>query len=92
MTTIPDTREAVRAWLLDYAWLGNAEEQAAEVECILAQDEWQHLSGRVDHLMGQRSGENTVEQDHDTAVEFALSALYECHTGPHLPTCPRVTD
>lgn len=24
--------------------------------------------------------------------EFALSALYECHDEPHLPTCPRKRD
>lgn len=82
-------QEAIKTWLLGYAWLGSTEERAAEVECIMAQREWEYLDARVEHLLGQRSGERTVEEDLSEAEGMALSGLYECHDGPHLPTCPR---
>jgi hypothetical protein len=83
------TETAVRQWLRGYAWLGSDRERAAEVECIMAQGEWQHLSARVEQLLAQRSGERSIAEDVDDAVGYALSGLYECHTEPHLGTCPR---
>jgi hypothetical protein len=81
------TREKIQAWLRDYAWLGTPEEQEREVTCIMAQDDWKHLEARKEQLRGQASGEETnLEEQVD---EFALSALYECHDGPHMDTCPR---
>lgn len=82
------TEQQIRDWLLGYAWLGTEDEQRREVDCIMAQGHWKHLSGREEHLLAQRSGENPLEQDQADAHEFALSALYECHEGPHQPTCP----
>jgi hypothetical protein len=81
------TEEQIQAWLHKYAWLGTEEEQNLEVACIMAQDDWKYLEVRKEHLRAQASGEETnLEEQVD---EFALSALYECHDGPHLDTCPR---
>jgi hypothetical protein len=77
------SREQVRAWLLAYAWIGTPEERAAEVECILAQDGWQHLDAVTEHYRGMAADDAQISE----AAGFALSALYECHDGPHLPTC-----
>lgn len=82
------TREEVRDWLLDYAWLDEpAEVQAAEVECILSQDGWQYIDALADKYAGAQN--EPGPKAFSEGVEFALSALYECHDGPHLPTCPR---
>jgi hypothetical protein len=78
------TEEHVRKRLLDLAWLGTPEEQAAEVECILAQDGWKYLSARVEQVRGQSWDDEQAQQ----AEGHALSDLYECHAGPHLETCP----
>jgi len=81
------TEEQIRAWLLDYAWLGTPERQRREVDCIMSQDDWKHLEVRKEQLRGQASGEETdLEEQVDG---YALSGLYECHDGPHLDTCPR---
>lgn len=78
------TKERVRSWLLDYAWLGSKEEQAAEIECILSQDGWRYLDARVEQARNQGwSGEQM-----ELAERNALVNLYECHTGPHIGTCP----
>ena len=82
------TKAKVRAWLLDYAWLGDADDKAREVECILAQGEWRHLGAQADRYAGM--AEEPGPAAYDEATEFALSALYECHDDPHLPTCPAV--
>lgn len=82
------TESTIRDWLIGYAWLGTWEEQKREVDCIMSQDGWRYLDARIEHVKGQASGEET---DLDTeANEYVLSALYECHDEPHLPTCPRV--
>lgn len=79
-------REQVQEWLLNYAWMGTPDTRAREVECIVSQGEWQHLSAREEQLRAQASGDEThLEAD---VHGHALSALYECHDGPHLPTCP----
>lgn len=83
------TEQQIRNWLLTYAWLGAVTEQEAEVDCIMAQGDWQHVSGRIDQAMGQRSGERSVVEDMLDAHVYVLSALYECHAEPHLATCPR---
>lgn len=81
------TEEDVRTWLREYAWLGTDEERTREVDCIMSQDDWRYLEARKEQLRGQASGEETnLEADVDG---YALSALYECHDGPHLETCPR---
>jgi hypothetical protein len=81
------TESQVRQWLLDYAWLGTADAQALEVECILAQDGWQYIDAVADKYAGM--AEVPGPEAFDEATKFALSALYECHDEPHLETCPR---
>lgn len=81
------TEDQIRAWLLEYAWLGNEDRQRREVDCIMSQDDWRYLEVRKEQLRGQASGEETnLEAEVDG---YALSGLYECHDGPHLETCPR---
>lgn len=96
MTELNETQKArfafgvkaeVRKWLLAYAWLGTQEEQVLEVECILHQDDWRHLEALADKFAGAQFEPGPKAFDEGT--EFALSALYECHDGPHLNTCPR---
>lgn len=84
------SKAKVKAWLLDYAWLGTAEEQAREVDCIMAQDDWRYLDAQTERYLGQASGEEADAPSE--AAAFAISALYECHDGPHLDTCPRKRD
>lgn len=78
----------VKAWLLDYAWMDGPAEQAAEVDCIMAQGDWKVLDARADRRAGaSESGGGPAE--FEAAYGMELSALYECHDEPHLPTCPR---
>lgn len=87
MTTIDLTRkDAIKQWLLGYAWYGTPAERAAMVDCIMAQDDWRHISTVADQFAGAQfeSAPAAVAEDE----QFALSALYECHSGPHLPGCP----
>lgn len=83
------TREEITAWLTRYAWLGTEEEQAREVECIMSQDDWEYIDVTAERFNGAQFGDGEHDGDGD---EFALSALYECHDGPHLATCPRNHD
>jgi hypothetical protein len=79
------TTDAIRDWLLDYAWSGNEDQQRRNVECIMSQGD---VVSIVDGLTERYAGQAF---DHEQAMEaqgFALSSLYECHDGPHLPTCP----
>jgi hypothetical protein len=81
-------KEKVRAWLLDYAWLDDTpEEKAAEVECILAQGGWEHIEAVADQFAGAQWEPGPAA--FDEGIGYALSALYECHDGPHLENCPR---
>lgn len=78
--------QAIKAWLIAYAWLGDADYQRREVDCIMSQDDWKFIDAMTEHYKSQASGE---EVDlHAEASGFALSGLYECHDVPHLPTCP----
>lgn len=81
------TRTAVRTWLLDYAWFGTPDQREAEVDCILAQGQWEHLDAVTEKYAGQAEepGPAAVTE----AQGFVLSALYECHDGPHQATCPQ---
>lgn len=90
VAAVPSAREEIKAWLLDYAWAHpvDSPERLAEVDCIMRQGNWRHLSAQVEQCLAQRSGENTVAQDMGEAIGFSLSALYECHDGPHIGRCP----
>lgn len=84
------TKDQIRQFLLEYAWLGTAEEQAREVECILAQEDVElFVEVKGEQYDGAQDPDNRPEMDGEM---FALTALYECHDGPHLPTCPRSKD
>lgn len=82
------TKAAARKWLLDYAWLGTPAEQAREVECVLAQGGWKYTEDVADQYAGAQETGGGPEEFTE-GMGFALSALYECHDEPHLPTCPR---
>jgi hypothetical protein len=84
------TEEEIRAWLTDYAWVGTPEEQAREVDCIMAQKDWQVYDAVADQYASAQNEpgpEATAE-----GIGYALSALYECHMGPHIKSCPRRGD
>lgn len=81
--------QQVRAWLTDYAWLGTPEERAGEVACIMARDGWRYVDVVADQFAG--SQEQSGPDAFDEGVQYALSALYECHEGPHLLVCPAWT-
>jgi hypothetical protein len=81
-----EARENVRTWLLAYAWMGNAEQDARRVECILSQEDWRHVELVAEQYAGAQFEPGLKAYAEGTA--FALSALYECHDGPHLDTCP----
>jgi len=80
------SEEQIRAWLLKYAWLGTEEEQVRSVDCIMSQDGWKYLDARADKYSGAQfePGPEAFAE----GMEFELSALYECHDGPHIETCP----
>lgn len=91
-----DTREAIANqarevawWLAGYAWMGTDAEKAANIACIMSQDDWQHIDVTAERFEGAQSGDDG--EDRMSGDDFALSALYECHDGPHLATCPSVT-
>jgi hypothetical protein len=81
------TQEVVRAWLLDYAWLETTPEaKAAVVDCIMAQDGWKFIDAVADQFAGAQwePGPKAFSE----GIQYALSALYECHGGPHQAACP----
>jgi hypothetical protein len=77
----------IREWLLKYAWANDSEaEKIAEIECIMSQGDWKYIDAMTEKYAGMASGEE--KNAYLEANEFALSSLYECHTEPHLETCP----
>lgn len=78
---------AVREWLKDYAWAEETPEaKAAIVECIMAQGEWEFIDCVADAFAGAQ--EEPGPKAFSEGMGYALSALYECHSGPHQETCP----
>jgi hypothetical protein len=80
------TEAEIKAWLLAYAWMGDGKD-AARVDCIMAQDGWKYIDVVADAFAGAQETGGGPEE-FAAGNEFALSALYECHDGPHLDTCP----
>lgn len=81
------TEQAVRAWLLRYAWSEDTDDAKARItDCIMAQDGWKYVDTVADNFAGAQESPGPAAFDEGT--EFALSALYECHGEPHLPDCP----
>jgi hypothetical protein len=89
MTEQQVTEQQARDWLREYAWLGTEDEKDREVECIMSQGGWRHVGAMADKFAGAQEEPGPVA--FTEGVLFALSALYECHDGPHLPTCPART-
>jgi hypothetical protein len=81
--------QAIRAWLIRYAWLGTDEQRSRTVDCIMSQDDWRYIDAVADRYAGAQ--DEPGPDAFDEGVQFALSALYECHDGPHLATCPSAT-
>lgn len=77
--------ETVREWLMFYAWMGTPEEQKANVDCIMAQRD---VVSIVDGLTERYAGQAFDDTQAVAAQGHALSSLYECHSEPHIPTCP----
>lgn len=73
----------VREWLLDYAWSGTADEQRREVDCIMSQDGWKYIDASAERFRAMANDDEQAKE----AIGYALSALYECHSGPHQVTC-----
>jgi hypothetical protein len=80
------TRDAIQEWLLDYAWSGTPDEQAAEVACIMKQDDWKYVEARAGQFADAQEVPGPAAMDE--GLGFALSEMYECHDGPHDGTCP----
>lgn len=80
-------KDAVRAWLLMYAWLDEPDaKKHARIDCIMAQDDWKHIDALADKYAGAQF--EPGPQAYTEGQQFALSALYECHEGPHTDACP----
>jgi hypothetical protein len=75
------TETQVRAWLDE-----NYRITPGETDCILAQDGWKFIDAQTERFAGQsfEGGPEAVLAGN----EFALSALVECHDGPHIDACP----
>ena len=77
----------IKDWLNLYAWCGTEAERKANVDCIMAQGDWEYLAARIDRTAGMHESGGGPEAI-QAAIGFELSALYECHSAPHLHTCP----
>ena len=84
------SKDDVKAWLLDYAWMGDDDKKTRTVDCIMSQSGWEYVTARAEQFAGAQFEPGPAA--FDEGVGFALSALYECHDGPHLPTCPDAKD
>jgi hypothetical protein len=81
------SESAIRAWLLGYVWMETSDaEKRAKVDCIMAQDSWMHIDALADKFAGSQWQQGP--EAFSEGVQFALSALYECHDGPHRDDCP----
>jgi hypothetical protein len=81
------SREAVRRFLRTYAWAEKSErDKDMVVECIMMQGAWQYLDARADRYAGAQW--EPGPEAFDEGLGFEMSALYECHDGPHIAACP----
>jgi hypothetical protein len=77
----------VRKWLLGYVWVENTQEaKQAIIDCIIHQNAWKYIDVVADKFAGAQ--EEPGPEAFSAGTQFALSALYECHSGPHLEACP----
>jgi hypothetical protein len=77
---------AIRAWLAAYMGGMGPAEKMAEIDCIMAQDNWRYIDANADRYAGAQfePGPGAFAE----GIEYAISALYECHDGPHRDDCP----
>lgn len=81
------TKDEVKAWLHNYMDPNDLGVPNSVVDCIMSQDDWQYVDVWAGRYMDAQFGDEDPEEVKKRAKEFALSALYECHDGPHLDTC-----
>lgn len=81
------TRNAIREWLFSN-YLSDTDDNRRLVDCIFTQSEWRYIDARREQALSQWSGEG--EPPIDEALGFAITALVECHDGPHTAACPAV--
>ena len=83
------TRKAVIDWLREN-YLSSTQESAMLLNCIASQLDATALAvldARADRFAGaQESGGGPAE--FTAGLEFAMTALVECHEGPHADGCP----
>lgn len=93
------TENEIREWLKGYVycgpeWLTPAEKTSIAwrndrvIDCIMSQDDWKNIDIQAERFMNAQFGDEDPKKVKDEAVGFALSALYECHEGPHIDECP----
>lgn len=93
------TKDEITEWLKGYVyagpeWLTPAEKVSIAwrnervIECIMAQDGWQHVDILAERFMNAQFGDEDPAKVKQEAMGYALSSLYECHEGPHLEECP----
>jgi hypothetical protein len=83
------SREAVRGFLRSYAWLPSESQRDKDmvVECIMMQGGYEFLDARADRFAGAQW--EPGPEAFDEGVMFEMTALYECHDGPHIVACPQ---
>lgn len=86
LTSMAFTENEIRDWLTAYAWMGTDDDKKRTVDCIMAQDDWKYIDGVTERYASM--AEDPGPQASMDAHGFALSALYECHDGPHADSCP----
>jgi hypothetical protein len=80
-----DVENVIRGWLLSGAWYEDTTEaKQAVVDCIMAQDGWRFVRGRLEHLRREGFHDDFIR----TVLRHLLTGLYERHYAPHLDTCP----
>lgn len=78
-----DAWAAVESWLTTYY---DAEHIRPYLACIRSQDDWKYIDVRADMFAGAQF--EPGPKAYNEGIDFAMSALYECHGGPHIATCP----
>jgi hypothetical protein len=84
MTTTSEAR-AGREWLLANYLVPDREAEAF-LDCVEAQGGFDYLDAQAERYAGMAWEPGPAAVDEGYA--FALTALVECHEGPHLATCP----
>lgn len=78
-----DRWATVETWLLTYY---KEDYVRPYLPCIKEQGDWQYVASHADQFAGAQPGDG--EDAFSEGMEFAISALLECHDGPHIASCP----